>query len=85
VGFVLVSLLFSVFFAGEEYAPLAGSLKKFQNLWFTLGFVSIGLETDFRTLINSENRKATFVFLGAQLFNVFFTLLVAYLVFGIKY
>jgi uncharacterized membrane protein YadS len=85
VGFVLVSLLFSVFFAGEEYAPLAGSLKKFQNLWFTLGFVSIGLETDFRTLINSENRKATFVFLGAQLFNVAFTLLVAFLVFGIKH
>ncbi|MDR2680876.1 MAG: YeiH family protein, partial [Tannerella sp.] len=85
LGFVFVSLLFSVCFAGEEYDPLAGSLKKFQNLWFTLGFVSIGLETNFRTLINGENRKATFVFLGAQLFNVVFTLLVAFLVFGIKY
>jgi uncharacterized membrane protein YadS len=84
-GFILVSLLFSFFFAGEAYRPLAGSLKQFQHLWFTLGFVSIGLETNFRTIISSDNRRATFVFLGAQLFNVFFTLLVACLVFGIDW
>jgi uncharacterized integral membrane protein (TIGR00698 family) len=82
-GFMAVSLLFSVFFAGEEYHPVAGSLNKFRNLWFTLGFVSIGLETNFKALFNRENRKALFVFLGAQLFNVIFTLLIAYLVFGI--
>ncbi|MDR0613233.1 MAG: putative sulfate exporter family transporter [Dysgonamonadaceae bacterium] len=85
LGFVFVSLLFSLFFAGEAYKPVADSLKKFQNLWFTLGFVSIGLETDFKAIVNSAHRKATFVFLGAQLFNVLFTLLVAYLVFGIKW
>jgi uncharacterized integral membrane protein (TIGR00698 family) len=84
LGFVFVSLLFSLFFAGEAYRPVVDSLKKFQNLWFTLGFVAIGLETDFKAIINSHNRKATFVFLGAQLFNVLFTLLAAYLIFGIS-
>ncbi|MDR0575128.1 MAG: putative sulfate exporter family transporter [Tannerella sp.] len=85
LGFVLVSLLFSLCFAGGEYVPLAASLKKFQNLWFTMGFVSIGLETNFRALIGNENRKAALVFIGAQLFNVVFTLLAAYIVFGINY
>jgi uncharacterized membrane protein YadS len=85
LGFILVSVVFSFFFSGEAYKPLVDSLKKFQNLWFTLGFVSIGLETDFRALLNTENRKAGFVFLGAQLFNIIFTLLIAYLVFGIDW
>jgi uncharacterized membrane protein YadS len=84
LGFVLVSLLFSLCFAGGEYVPLAASLKKFQNLWFTMGFVSIGMETDFRALAGRENRKAALVFIGAQLFNVVFTLLAAYTVFGIS-
>jgi len=82
LGFIVVSLLFSFFFAGADYKPVSDSLKKFQNLWFTLGFVSIGLESDFKALFNKENSKAALVFLGAQFFNILFTLLVAYLLFG---
>ena len=85
LGFILASLVFSLFFAGEEYKPLAKSLKAFQTLWFTLGFVSIGLETNFRQLWNSENKKATLAFIGAQTFNVVFTLIVALTVFGIDW
>ena len=85
LGFVLASLVFSLFFAGEEYKPLAKSLKAFQTLWFTLGFVSIGLETNFRQLWNTENKKATLAFIGAQTFNVVFTLIVALVVFGIDW
>ena len=83
LGFVLASLFFSLFFAGEEFKPLAKSLKAFQTLWFTLGFVSIGLETNFRQLWNSENKKATLAFIGAQSFNIAFTLVVALIVFGL--
>lgn len=83
LGFVLASLVFSFFFAGEEFKPLAKSLKAFQTLWFTLGFVSIGLETNFRQLWNSENKKATLAFIGAQSFNIAFTLVVALIVFGL--
>lgn len=85
LGFILASLVFSLFFAGEEYKPLAKSLKAFQTLWFTLGFVSIGLETNFRQLWNSENKKATLAFIGAQTFNIVFTLIVALTVFGIDW
>ncbi|MDR2122123.1 MAG: YeiH family protein [Flavobacteriaceae bacterium] len=86
LGFIAASLLFSFILPTAEYKPLIDTvLKKFQGLWFALGFTSIGLETNFRTLINTENRKATFVFLGAQTFNVVFTLLIAYLVFGIQW
>ncbi|MDR1861074.1 MAG: YeiH family protein [Bacteroidales bacterium] len=83
LGFIFVSLLFSVFFAGSEYKPVTGAMKQFQNLWFTMGFVSIGLETDFKALLNRGNRKAGWVFLGAQGFNVIFTLVVAYIIFGL--
>ena len=85
LGFVLASLVFSLFFAGEEFKPLAKSLKTFQTLWFTLGFVSIGLETNFRQLINRDNKKATLGFIGAQTFNIVFTLIVALVVFGIDW
>ena len=85
LGFILASLVFSLFFAGVEYKPLAKSLKAFQTLWFTLGFVSIGLETNFRQLWNSENKKATLAFIGAQTFNIVFTLIVALIVFGIDW
>jgi uncharacterized integral membrane protein (TIGR00698 family) len=85
IGFIMASLLFSFVIPTEHYKPVLNVLKKFQGLWFALGFTSIGLETNFKTLINKENRKATLVFLGAQTFNVIFTLLVAYLVFGIEW
>ncbi|MDR1875998.1 MAG: YeiH family protein [Flavobacteriaceae bacterium] len=85
LGFLAASLLFSFVAPTAEYKPVIDILKKFQGLWFALGFTSIGLETNFRTLINTENRKATFVFLGAQAFNVVFTLIIAYLVFGIQW
>lgn len=85
LGFIAASLLFSFVLPTSEYKPVIDVLKKFQGLWFALGFTSIGLETNFKTLINRENRKATYAFLGAQTFNVIFTLIVAYLVFGIEW
>lgn len=85
IGFIMASLLFSFVIPTDQYKPVINELKKFQGLWFALGFTSIGLETNFRTLINKENRKATMVFLGAQTFNVVFTLIIAYLVFGIEW
>ncbi|MDR1666806.1 MAG: YeiH family protein [Bacteroidales bacterium] len=85
LGFILVSLIFSFFFADAGYKPVNDSLKKIQHLWFTLGFVSIGLETDFKSLFNRGNTKAGLVFIGAQIFNIAFTLLIARLVFGVEW
>jgi uncharacterized integral membrane protein (TIGR00698 family) len=85
LGFLLASLLFSFVLSPADNKPMMETLKKLQGLWFALGFTSIGMETNFKTLVNVENRRATLTFLGAQTFNVVFTLIVAYLVFGIKW
>jgi uncharacterized integral membrane protein (TIGR00698 family) len=85
LGFIIASLIFSFCLPADLSKDVSGALKNFQGFWFALGFTSIGLETDFKALFNNENRRATYAFLGAQTFNVVFTLLIAYLVFGIQW
>ena len=82
LGFVAASLLFS--FAVE---PAASSAAKplftvLRNAWFALAFVSIGLETRFTDLIQMEQGRPFWTFLGAQAFNVAWTLLLAWVFFG---
>ena len=83
LGFVAASLVFSFLIDPSVVSEAKPILKNIQGLWFALAFTSIGLETDFRSLITSENRRSTYAFLGAQVFNVFFTLLIAWLLFGV--
>lgn len=83
LGFVAASVVFSFFVSPEVVTEAKPILKNIQGMWFALAFTSIGLETDFRSLITTENRRSTYAFLGAQVFNVFFTLLVAWLLFGV--
>ena len=49
---------------------------------FSLAFVCIGLETDFRFLFKAENRRYITTFLVAQGFNIVVTLVMASLLFG---
>lgn len=83
LGFVAASVVFSFLTATEVVAEAKPILKNIQGMWFALAFTSIGLETDFKSLITSEYRRSTCAFLGAQTFNVFFTLLIAWILFGI--
>ena len=83
VGFVAVSLLFSLFFAGNEAAPARTSAKMFSNTLFNIAFVCIGLETRFRDIFSKENRRTFWAFMTAQMFNIVVTLIVAYLLFGV--
>lgn len=83
LGFILASIIFSFGFSDETVAATKGILKSVQSFWFALAFTSIGLETNFKDLINKQNRRATGAFLIAQTFNVFFTLLVAWLLFEV--
>ena len=83
VGFVAVSLLFSLFFAGNEAAPARTSAKMFSNTLFSIAFVCIGLETRFRDIFSKENRRTFWAFMTAQMFNIVVTLIVAYLLFGV--
>lgn len=86
LGFVAASILFSFFITPEQidkdYLKAAkDSLKNIQTLWFVLAFTSIGLETKFSDLFNTESKKPLYAFLIAQLFNIIVTLIIALLLF----
>lgn len=82
LGFVAASLLFSFALSPALVDATKGGLKSIQTLWFVLAFTSIGLETRFSDLFNSDNRRPLYAFLAAQTFNIFVTLIVAYFLFG---
>jgi uncharacterized membrane protein YadS len=82
LGFVLASLLFSFILPPAVVAAAKGPLKELQTYWFALAFTCIGLETKFTDIFRMENGRPAMAFIIAQVFNIFFTLLVAYFVFG---
>jgi uncharacterized integral membrane protein (TIGR00698 family) len=82
IGFILASVLFSFVLQPETVSNVKESVKSIQTLWFVLAFTSIGLETKFSDLFNSETRRPLYAFLLAQLFNILVTLLIASLLFG---
>lgn len=64
LGFVAASLVFSFFVGPEIVADAKPILKHIQGMWFALAFMSIGLETDFKSLITSENSSLHLCVLG---------------------
>jgi uncharacterized integral membrane protein (TIGR00698 family) len=82
IGFLIASLVFSFAFDAETGKALSGvGNKGARSLLFSLAFVCIGLETDFRYIFKKENSKYIWSFLTAQTFNILLTLLVAWLLF----
>jgi uncharacterized integral membrane protein (TIGR00698 family) len=82
LGFIAASLIFSFLLSSETIGSVKESLKSIQTLWFVLAFTSIGLETKFSDLFNSESKKPLIAFLTAQIFNIVVTLVIAFLLFG---
>jgi len=82
LGFIAASLLFSFVISSDKIDEVKGGFKALQGLWFALAFTSIGLETKFSDLFSKEGKKPLYAFLIAQLFNVFVTLAVAYVLFN---
>lgn len=83
LGFLIASLIFSFAFdaeTGKELSRVAN--KGARGLLFSLAFVCIGLETDFRYIFRKENAKYIWSFLTAQGFNIILTLLIAWLLFS---
>ncbi len=83
LGFLIASLVFSFAFdaeTGKELSRVAN--KGARGLLFSLAFVCIGLETDFRYIFKKENAKYIWSFLTAQGFNIILTLLIAWLLFS---
>ncbi len=82
LGFVAASLFFSFALQPAYAASLKASITTLRNVWFSMAFVSIGLETRFTDLLRMEEGRPLFTFLGAQAFNLLWTLLLAWLIFG---
>lgn len=82
IGFVLASLVFSFLLSPESAKSLGKVAKGLRETIFSIAFVSIGLETDFKQIFTRENAKYTSTFLIAQAFNIVITLIVASLLFG---
>lgn len=82
IGFLIASLVFSFAFDAETGKALSGVANKgARSLLFSLAFVCIGLETDFRYIFKKENARYIWSFLSAQAFNILLTLLIAWLLF----
>jgi uncharacterized integral membrane protein (TIGR00698 family) len=82
LGFVAASLVFSFLIPAQTVAQVGGFLKSLQTMWFALAFVAIGLEARFSDLLKMQGGRPALVFVGAQAFNVAWTLLWAFLLFG---
>lgn len=82
IGFIVVSLLFSFLIPPDTTKQVSGFLNSLRTFWFALAFVAIGLEARFADLVKIQGGRPALAFIGAQLFNILWTLLWAYLLFG---
>jgi uncharacterized membrane protein YadS len=82
LGFMIASVLFSFFLDAKTVADTKGALGDLRTWWFALAFTSIGLETRFKDLAELGGGKPALAFLIGQGFNIVWTLLLAYLIFG---
>lgn len=82
LGFIVASLVFSFTIPVETTKQVSGFLNALRTLWFALAFVSIGLEAKFSDLVKTQGGRPALAFTTAQLFNILWTLLWAYLLFG---
>jgi uncharacterized membrane protein YadS len=82
VGFVIASIVFSFFMSDAAAKAVTGVTGGIRAWWFTLAFVCIGLDTKFSELIAMGGGRPAAAFLIAQGFNIIWTLILAYLIFG---
>ena len=82
LGFILASIVFSFLLPADVVSGTRSALGELRVWWFAMAFVCIGLETRFVELAGMGQGRPAAAFLGAQLINVFWTLLLAYLLFG---
>lgn len=82
LGFIAASLVFSFLVPAEANRQVGGFLNALRTVWFALAFVSIGLEAKFSDLIKMDRGRPALAFIGAQVFNIILTLVIAYILFG---
>jgi len=81
-GFIIASLIFSFLIPSDTIKQVSGILNGLRTTWFSLAFISIGLEARFADLIKLNGGRPALAFVVAQVFNIIWTLLWAYLLFS---
>ena len=82
LGFIAASLVFSFLLTPDTVKQAGDTIKGYQNIWFSMAFVCIGIETRFKDIFTSGNRKPLLAFLSAQMINIIITLIIAYFLFS---
>ncbi|WP_316738782.1 YeiH family protein [Pedobacter aquatilis] len=82
LGFIAASLVFSFLLSAETSKSVAPALNGIRTTWFALAFVAIGMEAKFSSLVKLQGGKPALTFVTAQIFNIIWTLLWAYILFG---
>src|SRR5262249_990118 len=91
IGFVAASAVFSFMLPADIVNGTKSALTELRTWRVALAvgvtglgpaFVCIGLETRFVELATTDGGRPALAFIGAQTFNVFWTLLLAWLLFG---
>ncbi|HPB39048.1 MAG TPA: putative sulfate exporter family transporter [Syntrophorhabdus sp.] len=82
VGFIIASIVFSFFMSEASAKAVTGITAGLRGWWFTMAFLCIGLETKFKELVAMGGGRPAAAFLIAQVFNIIWTLIFAYLIFG---
>jgi uncharacterized integral membrane protein (TIGR00698 family) len=82
LGFIVASLVFSFVLEPATIAATKGALGALRTAFFALAFVCIGLETRVSNLVSMQGGRPALAFVTAQGFNVLWTLVLAYLIFG---
>jgi uncharacterized integral membrane protein (TIGR00698 family) len=85
LGFIGASLVFSFLLDPKVAKDLDKSLRGLREIWFAAAFVSIGLETRLSDLAKLGGARPAIAFLGGQAVNILWTLLLAWLLFGVLF
>jgi uncharacterized membrane protein YadS len=82
IGFVAASVVFSFVLTPAMVAETKGAIGSVRTIWFALAFVAIGLEARVSDLLTLDKGRPLVAFVLAQTFNVAWTLVLAWLIFG---
>ncbi|MFA9557783.1 YeiH family protein [Evansella sp. AB-rgal1] len=83
LGFIGASLLFSFLLPDQTVEAALPVVDGYRNLFFTLAFVSIGLESNFKELAKGvRGGKPIILYIVGQVFNILLTLLAAWVFFS---
>lgn len=86
LGFIGASLIFSFLIPQQTVETVLPTIDQYRGLFFTLAFVSIGLESNFKELAKGvRGGKPIVLYIVGQLFNIILTLLAAWIFFSGKF